>query len=74
MHRPDVIRTVLRPAWSDRQAERFLNRLTQLGWQAVECDAESVVMQQPVSARRCIVTRFDRERFAIPMLTLTTED
>ena len=72
--RPDVIRTVLRPAWGNLQAETFLTRLTRLGWEAVQCDQESVVMQQPVTARRCIVTRFDRRRSARPMLTLTTKD
>jgi hypothetical protein len=72
--RSDIIRTCLRPAWSNRQARTFEDRLIKLGWEAVEGDNESVVYQQPVTARRCIVTRFDRERSARPMLTLTTED
>jgi hypothetical protein len=72
--RKDIIRTVLRPAWNYGQATRFECQLIWRGWEAVEADSESVVYRQPVSGRRCIVTKFARERSARPMLTLTTEN
>jgi hypothetical protein len=69
-----INRAGLRPDWTHRQIVAFENRLVLNGWQAVGRDAESTIYEQPVTARRCIVTRFDRERACKPMLTITSKE